>query len=71
MGNYPCPRCAADVPPVPFAHSSYDEIIGPNAEGVVTERTQCPTCGERLERTPARNWHLERCHEIAGLVEVR
>jgi len=54
---------------VPFAHSSYGEIIGPNAEGLVTERTKCATCGEPLERTPPHQWHIERCQEPAGLVE--
>jgi hypothetical protein len=62
--------CHDEVPPVPVAYSDYGEIIGPNAEGVLRERTECPTCGQRLERITATPWHLARSHGRARLLET-
>jgi hypothetical protein len=65
IDNDSCPVCDDDVPPVTsFGYGTYGEILGPDAHGLLTERTECPACGEPLERHPAMRWHLARCRAL-------
>ena len=61
MGKYSCPTCEDVVPPVSFSRDPQGEIFGPNDEGLLAERTRCPTCYESLERIPGAKWHIARC----------
>jgi hypothetical protein len=73
MGNYACPFCTKDVPPVALGRVAGGEIDHRTDEGLLIERRRCPTCGERVERTVVDYWQPagQLAADRASLITLR